>query len=91
MQCISLNGYIFFEFFLHLFDVERWCFCSRIRTATTGVTIVKMNPKLKKVDINNSTEEVIKCTDRFNFSIDTRKTNEENVIKGAFLMVVRKE
>ncbi len=50
-----------------------------------------MNPKLERLDINCSVDEVAEYIDRINFCIDTRETGNEKAIIGAFLTAVGKD
>ncbi len=50
-----------------------------------------MDPKLEFLSINCSADEVAEYIDRFNFWIDTRGTNDEKAIKGAFLTAFGKD
>ncbi len=50
-----------------------------------------MDPKLECLNINCSADEVAEYIDRFNFWIDTRGTNDEKAIKGAFLTAAGKD
>ncbi len=46
---------------------------------------------MDSLDVDGSADEVKEYSDRLNFWIDTRKTNDEKAIEGAFLTAVGKE